>query len=130
MSKIQEILQKIAGTSEPSEEFLETDEDVLDELMKLVDTLPDSVINDEIQVNAIPLDIKDGKVKDKKKDRKDMIEDILKHDNLGSYIPPTVLHTEIFSEEVIDKLLSIEVPTGLYRLTIRKLLKLPLRDLQ
>lgn len=131
MSGIEKIIQSLTVQDKVSGDFLDTEEDVLDDIIELVKQMPDTLINDEIRANGIPLDFDDNdNVITKKKQRIEMIEDIMREENLASYIPPTVLHIEAFSENVLDKLLTVEVPTGEYRLTIRKLLKLPLRDLQ
>lgn len=113
-------------------DFIETDEDLFDDLMDEVKHLLNEQINDELAANGVVV----KKEKDKKSENLTMKEktasiiSILKDDNLASYLPPRVLHTEIFREAVLDKVSTVLVPTNIYRITIRKLLKLPFRELQ
>ncbi len=98
---------------------MKTEEDILEDLMREVEMLKIDEINDELIANDI---LKSAGIEG--------IKDILKHDNLAAYLPPTVIHTETFREKVLDKVLSATIPTGIYTVTMRKLLKLPFRELQ
>ncbi len=94
--------------------------------MDQVRGLPDKAINEELFANGYIHDLKEVR----KKDKIEAISVLIKRDDLTRYVPPTVIHTETFREEVLDPVLVAEAVTGKYRISFRKLMKLPFANLQ
>lgn len=87
--------------------------------------VPTETLNDLAKVNGIQ---KPGKLdrRDKEFFAKECIEAI----DYSSYLPQSVALTSTFMKDVLDPLTTVSVPTQLYRLTMRKLLRLTMIQLQ
>lgn len=87
--------------------------------------VPESTLTEFLTVNGIP---NAGKIP--RDEKVDMVSRALNLINYTSYLPQKITLTSTLLRDVLDPLMTVNVPTGIYRLTMHKLLRLSLNQLQ
>lgn len=58
------------------------------------------------------------------------IKEMLENEDFSNYLPPKTATVDSFRTEILDPILTCGIPTGIYRLTVSKLLRFSLKNLQ
>lgn len=100
-------------------------ENALVRLIEDKDLTPESTLVELLAANGIE---NAGKLS--RKDKEALVKEILRNIDYTRYLPQSVALTAKFMSDVLDPVMTATIPTGEYRLTMRKLLRLSYGQLQ